>query len=283
MALFVHFAPESAIKSIRRSGIKKSRIHYHDTNTGVFCMPVMDNYYAVHQWLRELKRFTKKNMTAVYFRIDDHEQVYYGAYYQKHHLGTAVQAANSFMQLNDKLGFQTIVPRNITATEITRIRPVSQILGWRFSPMSKGRTPCLCPGCLGRGDYKVNHLVLSRYEQLLAKLQSSDLNEQMNALSSIADLKSDNPQRIKNYEPLLHFQHAAHPELVIRFINAIARFRNQTAWRALITALEHPHSEVKAASAWEMLGWKHDEAVPLLLPYKHIDEIAKAIEDFESC
>jgi len=79
MAMFVHLAFETDVKSILRSGVslpKKSK--------GIFAMPVSLNFFVSHQWLRELKR--RKNVTiyGVYFRIKDDEKVLVGHYNQKH-------------------------------------------------------------------------------------------------------------------------------------------------------------------------------------------------------
>ncbi len=46
MAILVHLAPEKLGARFLKSGIRK----------GVYCMPLLPNYYASHQWLRELKR-----------------------------------------------------------------------------------------------------------------------------------------------------------------------------------------------------------------------------------
>ena len=57
MPAFVHLTQEKEKNRIQRSGIRKSRIHLKNTDTGVFCMPVINDYFATHQWLREIKRF----------------------------------------------------------------------------------------------------------------------------------------------------------------------------------------------------------------------------------
>lgn len=115
-------------------------------------MPVTDDFFTTHQWARELIRFGLRNPTGIYFKIPDDTEVWFGRYNQKHHRGTAANAVKAFSQLDDKMGFQVIIPRKITRDEIQRIRAVPK-LGWRFYPDAKGRKPCLCPACLGRGEY----------------------------------------------------------------------------------------------------------------------------------
>lgn len=56
MALFVHLTPEKNIKSIKRNGIKLSG-NKNFGQRGVYAMPVIQNFYISHQWLRELKRW----------------------------------------------------------------------------------------------------------------------------------------------------------------------------------------------------------------------------------
>ena len=41
-------------------------------------MPVTPDFYASHQWLRELKRKNAGDVLGVYFRIGDEETVYLG-------------------------------------------------------------------------------------------------------------------------------------------------------------------------------------------------------------
>ena len=62
MANFVHLAYVDTITKIRRSGIKPKQIQSSKNPIGVFCTPVITDYYASHQWARELKRFKNKKM-----------------------------------------------------------------------------------------------------------------------------------------------------------------------------------------------------------------------------
>lgn len=51
MPILVHLADERVVTSIRKNGIKIGK-----DQQGIFCMPVLQNFYVSHQWLRELKR-----------------------------------------------------------------------------------------------------------------------------------------------------------------------------------------------------------------------------------
>ena len=79
MASFVHLTGESNIKIIQRDGISLSKKRISaDIPRGVFAMPVTPDFYASHQWLRELKRKNAGDVLGVYFRIGDEETVYLG-------------------------------------------------------------------------------------------------------------------------------------------------------------------------------------------------------------
>lgn len=149
MPICVHLTPESNAKQIMRVGIKAQPFH---EEKGIFCMPIMPNFYASHQWLRELKRGRGQvPLVAVDFKLPADEMVLVGHYSQPHARLTISQAANVIMTAPDPLGYEIFLERSVTADEIHKIRSVSQVIGWRFSPTSKGRKPCLC--CVCRGEY----------------------------------------------------------------------------------------------------------------------------------
>ncbi len=147
MALFVHIAPEKAVRSIRRVGLKPGR-----DSGGVFALPATPDFYASHQWLRELRRFNPGSLRAVYFRLRGDAPVLFGRYGGPHTDGTADEAVGALMKAEDKLGCEAIVLERVPAKAITSIRPLRQVTGWRFYPGAKGRAPCGCPGCIGRGE-----------------------------------------------------------------------------------------------------------------------------------
>lgn len=148
MAMFVHFAPETEIGAIRRNGLKAGR-----KSRGVYAMPATPDFYASHQWLRELRRCHQgKTLMAVYFRVDGGAPALFGVYGGPHAIGTADMAVRALMAAPDRLGFEAILSGPIPAADITSIRPVRQVTGWRYYPSAKGRKPCACPACLARGE-----------------------------------------------------------------------------------------------------------------------------------
>jgi hypothetical protein len=153
MAMFVHLTLESSVSRIRRNGIARLRQAAGETHKGVFAVPVTRNFYASHQWLRELKRRNQGPLAAVYFRIPDEELVWLGHYNQVHRWVTAAEAIALFAAADDPLGWEVVIPRRIEINEIHKTRPLSQVIGWRFSPAAKGKPPfCTCKFCT-RGEY----------------------------------------------------------------------------------------------------------------------------------
>jgi hypothetical protein len=167
MAMCVHLVPESRVTLIRRNGIRMRRASGAFPG-GVFAVPVTRNFYVSHQWLRELKRRNKGPISGVYFRIPDDERVLVGHYNQRHRWTSASEAVGLFMSAEDAQGWEVVTPRRIESAEIHRTRTLRQVIGWRFSPTSKGNRPfCVCEFCVG-GDYGARRL----RERLGAKRQS---------------------------------------------------------------------------------------------------------------
>jgi len=158
MAMFVHLAPESRSPLIRRNGIRRLRRPFGVCPGGVFAVPVVRSFSVSHQWLRELKRRNAGPIVGIYFRIADEELVWVGHYNQHHRQLTAAQAVAEFDTANDAQGWEVVIPRRIDASEIHRVRTLPQVVGWRFSPESKGKEPfCACKFCT-RGDYGAQKL-----------------------------------------------------------------------------------------------------------------------------
>ena len=157
MATFVHLTPEKNLRSIRRVGIRGTRYEPGEP-AFVYAVPTTPNFVVSHQWLRELKRRGDRTLCAVYFRIPDEEIVWAGRYNESHEEIPAGEAVARLFRVNEAAGYQVVIPRSIEPEEIHRIRPVPQVLGWRYSPEARGRPPCGCPACLPRGEIKGRRL-----------------------------------------------------------------------------------------------------------------------------
>lgn len=137
MAMFVHLTAESRVPLIRRNGITRLRAAAGIQHKGVFAVPVTRNFYASHQWLRELKRRNQGSIAGVYFRIQDEELVWVGHYGQTHALVTAAKAIALFMESTDPLGWEVVIPCRIEAHQIHKVRLLPQVIGWRYFPKNK--------------------------------------------------------------------------------------------------------------------------------------------------
>jgi hypothetical protein len=190
MALFVHFTDENNIKSIEKNGIKMETIHYENICKGIFCMPVIHDFYATHQWVRELKQYNSGNeIVAVYFRIPDNELIFCGKYNEEIIRTNAAEAHNRLMNLEDKMGFQAIIDRGIHKNEITKIKNIPQIIGWRHFPKAHERKRCLCPACLKIGSYNSVNAKKTRLKELFKKLRhTEELDVLTDVLYEINDL-----------------------------------------------------------------------------------------------
>ncbi len=112
-----------------------------ETEKAVFCVPVLPNFQITFQWLRELKRGGYRTACAAQFKILDSERVIVGRFAKPQREMTAARAVAFFRDAENALGFEVLVMRKIEAKEITRIRAIPQIAGWRFYPEAKGREP----------------------------------------------------------------------------------------------------------------------------------------------
>lgn len=174
MPTLVHLADEREAAAIKRNGIKIGKY-----GSGVFCMPVMQNFYVSHQWLRELKRRGVKTFVGVYFKLDSKTKVFAGKYNDKHKHIELGQAIEEISELEDPLGYEIIIDRKIEAKEITAIKSLPQNIGWRYKPGSKGTRPCSCEYCI-RTSIKANRVrekygredTPLTYKQILAELKT---------------------------------------------------------------------------------------------------------------
>ena len=151
MAMFVHLTTESRIPRIRRNAIAPLRKPGGTSPEGVYAVPVTRNFYASHQWLRELKRRNQGPIAGIYFRVPNEQQVWLGHYGQAHRLVTAAEAIAQLTKADDPLGWE--VTSSYRAKEIHKTRRLPQVIGWRFFPKAKGKPPFCTSKFCSRGDY----------------------------------------------------------------------------------------------------------------------------------
>lgn len=158
MTQFIHLTDSRIIDRISRAGIAMARTRLKGVK-GFYCTPVCKDYYRTHQWLRELKRTGVTSIHAIQFSVPSDLMVWVGRYNSEHIQVTAAEAAGIFENHTDGLGLEVIVPGRIHKSSITRVYVPSQVLGWRFSPESKGSKPfCGCKYC-NRGEINAYRVI----------------------------------------------------------------------------------------------------------------------------
>ena len=192
MPTLVHLADERETSSIKKNGIK---IGKH--RQGIFCMPVLTNFYLSHQWLRELKRSGVKTFVGVYFKMDSKTKVYAGRYNQDHRHIELGEAIKEIQTIEDPLGYEIIIDRKIEAKEIDKIKSLPQNIGWRYKPRANGLKPCGCDYCIKstikgnrvRQKYDPKEKSIS-YKEILERLKTEDdIYEIENLLCSVRSKK----------------------------------------------------------------------------------------------
>lgn len=182
VTMVVHLFDARQAASIRRGGVRgrPSRIAVAgdrvELSSAVYVMPVLPNFFASHQWLRELKRRGMRTIDAAYIRLRSDTMVWCGNYNGEHRWITLGHATGLIMNEPDPRGWEIVLTRDVPAKAIHSIRNVPQVVGWRYFPEShvKGPWKCLCDGCLRglRGEIKSQRLRAS----LLAQHGAESLN-----------------------------------------------------------------------------------------------------------
>jgi hypothetical protein len=166
MPVFVHIADERHIASIRRAGLKLPRVSPEIRAVrpiGVFALPVTPNFMVSHQWVRELKKRGFKVAVGIYFRIPSHEPVWAGKYNEEKVQTSAAEAA-AYLNREQMLGYEVVIPRSVSASEIEAVRALPQTLGWRHFPGAHERGIfCGCKYC-HRGEIK-SRRIQQRYQE----------------------------------------------------------------------------------------------------------------------
>ena len=277
MPTLVHLADEKDIKKILNAGIKPGKYR-----SGIYCMPVLPNFYVSHQWLRELKRSGAKTFACVYFKLPSSEIVFAGRYNDKHKKISLGEAIREIMSLEDPLGYELIIDRKIEPAEIVKVRSLPQKVGWRYKPGSKGLKPCSCEYCI-RGLIKANRIrekfetpvKKDDYQTMLKKIRLSNDDEEVeNLLYQIQTKKrrSDPSELMFLVDRYNHF--------VNRVLAAtLGSFRHKNTQGLLIELLRHPDDEVRDASAGSIIKIMGKEGINILKPYSADPVIQQVISD----
>jgi hypothetical protein len=155
VAVLTHLIPANLAARARKNGLKAGA-------HGLYCMPLLPNYFISHQWMRELKRRGQRTFVAIDFRLRSDEKIAIGHYNHEKVTTSVGKAIADVMRSADPRGWELILPRSVAADEIVNVRPVARVVGWRYFPGAHARKPCACRYCL-RGEYN-SRSILQRLE-----------------------------------------------------------------------------------------------------------------------
>ncbi|HEX4004598.1 MAG TPA: hypothetical protein VHX60_00335 [Acidobacteriaceae bacterium] len=157
MVSFIHIADQKDQQAILRNGIRSRK--RRSGIRGVYATPVVPNFSTTHQWSRELKRRGIRTFVCIQFKIPDKEYVLVGRYNGEKSGMTAGEALGVILNHTDPMGLEVIIPRGITAGEITRAYLSPRTTGWRYYPAAKGKPPfCHCKWC-NRGEIRASRII----------------------------------------------------------------------------------------------------------------------------
>lgn len=183
MPTLVHLADERETSSIKKNGIKVGK-----HRQGIYCMPVLSNFYLSHQWLRELKRSGVKTFVGVYFKMDSKIKVYAGRYNQDHRHIELGEAIREIQTIEDPLGYEIIIDRKIEAKEIDKIKNLPQNIGWRYKPRANGLKPCSCEYCI-KSSIKANS-VRRKFDTREKKIPYKEILERLKVEDDIYEIEN---------------------------------------------------------------------------------------------
>ncbi|MDB5206810.1 MAG: hypothetical protein JWR72_1885 [Flavisolibacter sp.] len=277
MPTLVHLADERETSSIKKNGIK---IGKH--RQGIFCMPVLTNFYLSHQWLRELKRSGVKTFVGVYFKMDSKARVYAGRYNQEHRHIELGEAIKEIQAIDDPLGYEIIIDRKIEAKEVDKIKNLPQNIGWRYKPRANGLKPCGCDYCIKstikgnrvRQKYDPKEQSIS-YKEILERLKiENDISEIENLLCSVRSKK-----RKGDPTELLFLLDKNSTSIDQEIALTLKMFKHKVSRAILLQLLDKDDSDTREFAADSLLELYGKDAEQTLKDYND-EAIQKSINDW---
>ncbi|MBD2121719.1 HEAT repeat domain-containing protein [Trichocoleus sp. FACHB-262] len=278
MPTLVHITDEKNSARIQESGIALGKYR-----SVIYFMPVVQDHFISHQWLRELRRRGARVLVGVYFRLPSDELVWAGKYSSKHQRLPLGQAIRDFSALADPLGYEMFIERKIDAAEITKIRHLPQKIGWRYQPHAHRKPPCGCPACLDYGSYGSRKIrekydsppIPVPYEILKARIaESSQIDVLLDCLWALC-----NKRRTADPSFLEHLLTIEDAELQEVLARTLAHFRHEKTKRILLGLCKHESAEVKTAAIESLVQLYRQDAIAVLGPLVDDPAISIALAD----
>jgi hypothetical protein len=250
----VHLARSSSERAIRRNGLRGTKWqvdvggHVEKIARGVFAMPVLEDWSATHQWLRELRRWHDERIVAAHFRVADDEQVLVGRFGARHERVRAVVASRRVRAAPD--GMEIIVERSIPAREIAALRAMPQLVGWTESPDAANRRNCICRMCLPPGVPDRIRRLRAEWERGLSVLRrSKDLRQRTQAIGVLDSVLDSSRGRGFDAKPLVVQTRDPDPILRARVARLLRWFPARIAEPTLCSLLDDDERVVREAAA----------------------------------
>lgn len=278
MPTLVHIADERDSTKIISNGLKIGK-----WRKGIFFMPITQDFYVSHQWLRELKRRGIRTFVGVYFKLSSNELVWFGKYHEGHKKLTLREALAEFMKAEDKLGFEFLLERKIESKEIERVRHLPQTLGWRYMPNSHSRgLSCACPMCISPGEINSR----KKREKLEPKVRTPTLKEIIEALKIETDeLEIDRlfgliRRKKRRIDPeLLRFIiDSANTSAIRAFALTLEYFKHRNSIKILTELCNFKDEEVREYSAEGLIKLDKKRGLQILSAYLDDHVISKIVE-----
>lgn len=268
MPTLVHLADEREAVNIKRSGIKIGKYRQ-----GIFCMPVLQNFYLSHQWLRELKRGGVKTFVGIYFKVNSKTKVFAGKYNSEHKYIELGQAIKELQSLDDPLGYEIIIDRKIEAKEIEKIKSLPQNIGWRYKPRSNGQRPCSCNYCI-KSSIKANE-IREKYEPKETKFSYSELLKRLKAEDDISEIENllcyiRSKRRKGDPNELLFLLHKNSASIDQELALTLKMFRHKSTRLILQTLLSKPDDVIREFAADSLLELYGQEAEQYLATFNDL-------------
>lgn len=253
MPVLVHLADERNAATIRKNGVKIGK-----ARKGIYCMPVLQEFFVSYQWLRELKRDGVKTFVGVHFKLKSDTMVYAGRYNKSHRYIALGQAIKEIMTMNDPLGYEIIIDRKILSSEITKIKHLPQNVGWRYMPGSNGKRPqCACPFCIPVGSIKGKRL-REKFDPSKKQMSFAEILEKIRLATKdqeIEDLLWEIQLRRRRSNPVqLLFLLERNSNIITEALaDTLSFFKHKNSKKMLLDLINHSNTAVKKAATESLL------------------------------
>lgn len=240
MPVLVHLSDQKNQAKIISSGIKIPKGGY-----GIYFMPHSDSFTISHQWARELKRSGIKNFIAIDFRVSSDELVWFGKFHEQHKQISLSKAISTFMNEEDKLGYEFFIERSITAKEILKVRKISKPIGWRYEPKAHGKEPCPCPMCIQFGGYKTSKL--KEKNEQLSKKEAIEILTSSNDEDLLTDAASILSQSWRKESPIFleRLLESDDDFFLYSLVDLLMKYRHPLAKEYLLKLEQTKYEEIK--------------------------------------